>query len=342
MSLKDRLKRFTIQYPALEHTMYRYYRLRNGHAGDLEIERRRQLSIFELEQLSAELPYAPEERVIDNNLYGYGRYLKEFANITTDLKSYLEHGLFLGRIVHEDQYHWHFPRVITMSEHRREILREKLPEKESLAVGPYIHYTRGILSDEAFKSLKEDLGRTLLVYPFHSMKKVKAGFDDQDLIAEIKKVARDFDSVLICLYYLDARDEEKCEAYRREGFRLVTAGHRYDRHFVARQRTHIELADLTMSNGMGTQTGYCVYLKKPHYIFGQSIEQNALSASEKKRFLTSSGGDERELVAFQRSYFSRLFSELRSDISDEQYEATARLWGFDDIKTPQEIRDFIA
>lgn len=305
------------------------------------MERRRKLSIFDVDELSAELPYTPEERVIDNNLYGYAHYLKEFADIKMDLRAYMEHGLFLGRIVHADQYSWHFPKIITMSEERREILKEKLPQKQSLAVGPYIHYTQGILAPDEFQKLKKELGRTLLVYPFHSMKNVKAGFSDQDLIEEIKSVARDYDSVLICLYYLDARDPDKCEAYRKEGFRLVTAGHKFDRHFVARQRTHIELADLTMSNGMGTQTGFCIYLNKPHYIYRQEIDQKAVSASETKRFHASSGGDDRDLVAFQRDYFSRLFGELRNDISPEQYEATAKFWGFGDIKTAEEIREFI-
>lgn len=318
------------------------YRLKNGKAGEAELALRKSLSLFEVERLSADLPYTPEERVIDNNLYGYAHYLKEFAGIHKDLKAYMEHGLFLGRIVHQDQFHWHFPKVITMSEGRREILKEKLPQKESIAVGPYIHYAPSLYPQKELQKLKADLGKTLLVYPFHSMKNVKAGFNDQDLIKEIKRVARDYDSVLISLYYLDALDPNKRAAYESEGFKLVTAGHKFDRHFVARQRTHIELADLTMSNGMGTQTGFGVYLNKPHYIYRQDIQQKAISSSESKRFKQSSGGNERELVAFQRDYFAKLFGELRNDISTEQYEATAQFWGFESIKTAEELRRLLS
>ncbi len=341
MSLKDRLKRSIIKYPLLDQAMYAFYRMRNGRRGEEEIERRKHLSLFNYQELSAEMRYTPEERVIDNNLYGYAHYLKQFTGISSDLKAYMEHGLFLGRIVHEDQLHWHFDKVITMSKGRQDILKEKLPHKKSIAIGPYIHYAPSLLTAEEMASLKKDLGRTLLVYPFHSMKNVKVGFNDQDLIEEIKRVAQAFDTVLISLYYLDARDQAKCDAYLSEGFKLVTAGHRYDRHFVARQRTHIELADLTMSNGMGTQTGFCVYLKKPHYIYRQDIDQHAISKAEHKRFQSSSGGDERDLVVFQRDFFTRLYSELREDISDSQYEATARFWGFDDIKSKDEIRSFL-
>lgn len=302
---------------------------------------RKSLSIFEVERLSAELSYFPEERVIDNNLYGYAHYLKKFAGIDQDLQAYMEHGLFLGQIVHQDQYRWHFPKILTMSEGRRAILKEKIPQKSSLAVGPYIHYATALYAEEEMKRLKAELGKTLLVYPFHSMKNVKAGFNDTELIREIKAVAKNYDSVLISLYYLDALDPVKRSAYEAEGFKLVTAGHKFDRHFVARQRAHIELADLTMSNGMGTQTGFCIYLNKPHYIFRQDIEQKAISPSESKRFQESSGGDEKELVAFQRDYFARLFGELRDDISAEQKEATAQFWGFSSIKSKEELRSYL-
>jgi hypothetical protein len=335
---KDKIKRFTAENALLEQFMFHFYRLRNAKAFQQEVDLRRDLSIFDYQRLSEDLPYAPSERVIDNNLYGYARYLKEFAGITQDLKAYMEHGLFLGRIVHQDQYHWHFPRIITMSEGRRAILKDKIPQKESIAIGPYIHYAPSLYRDAQMKSLKEKLGKVLLVYPFHSMKNVKSSFNDYDLIEEIKRVGKNYDSVLISLYYLDALDKDKQEAYASEGFHLISAGHKFDPNFVARQRAHIELADLTMSNGMGTQTGFCIYLNKPHYIFQQDINQKAISKQENQRFNANSAGSDKELVAYQRSYFSQLFSELRSDISEHQRAETAKFWGFESIKTKEELR----
>lgn len=338
MSLKDRLKRFAASQPLLEQAMYQAYRLKNGSSVAAEIERRKKLSIFDYQQLSAEIPYGPEERVIDNNLYGYASYLKKYAGLEQDLKAYLEHGLFLGGIVHPDQYHWHFPRIITMSEARREILKSKIPQKESIAIGPYLHYASALLEAEEMKTLKKSLGKTLLVYPFHSAKHIKIAYDEDGFIREIKRVAKDFDTVLICLYYLDARDPEKVAAYESEGFKVVTNGHRFDRHFVARQRTHIELADLTMSNTMGTHTGFCVYLKKPHYIYKQEIEQQPINLKELKRMqVAGAAGDAKQAVAEERKFFINLYRELREDISPEQWEATAQFWGFEDVKTKEEL-----
>lgn len=339
LSLKDRIKRSTASHAFLEQMMFRYYQFRNGKKVTDELEYRKSVGLFAIDKLAASLAYGPEERVIDNNLYGYATYLKKYARIEHDLKAYMEHGLFLGGIVHPDQYHWHFPRIITMSKRRQEILKAKIPHKESIAIGPYIHYAPSLLVESEMRRLKSKLGKTLLVYPFHSMKNVKAGFNDLDLIKEIKRVAKDFNSVLISLYYLDALDQNKLGAYKAEGFQIVTAGHLYDRNFIARQRSHIELADLTMSNGMGTQTGFCVYMQKPHYIFQQQIEQKASNLKEQKRFAAGgSAGSVKEKVAQERAFFSHLFGDLRPDISAQQLEATADYWGFEDIKSKSELK----
>jgi len=338
VSKKDAFKRFIASQPALEKAMFHLYRWRNRAGFEKEVASRANSSIFNYEKLSGELPYFPEERVIDNNLYGYARALKNYAGLNKDLKAYMEHGLFLGGIVHKDQHYWHYKKVITLSQARVEILKEKLPEKTPVAVGPYIHYARPLLSDNQQRSLKKQLGRVLLVFPFHSMKGVKASFAESDFVAEIKQVAKDFDTVIISMYYLDALDQERTQPYLNEGFKISTAGHRYDRNFVNRQRTHIELADMTMSNGMGTQTGFCIYLGKPHYIFNQRIAQTAASEKEKKRFEGSAEQSERERVQETRDLFCQLYSEYSDNISEEQYRLTADYWGFDQVKTPAELR----
>lgn len=340
MSLKDSIKRLTASSLPLECMMHNWYSLRNGRKVHREIEKRKSLSLFDWQSLSAEIAYGPDERVIDNNLYGYAQYLKHYAGIQVDLQAYMEHGLFLGNIIHPDQYAWHFPRIITMSSKREKLLQKTFPHKSVLSIGPYIHYATPILSSQAMHALKKELGKVLLVYPFHSMKNVEAQFEEHAFIEEIKRVGKEFDSILISLYYLDARISARAKAYESEGFHLVTAGHRFDRHFVSRQRSHIELADLTMSNGMGTQTGFCIYLKKPHYIFQQSIKQNVGSFSENRRHLFDAKSSGRALVAEQRAFFSDLFSELRADISPFQQEQTATFWGFESVKSPEQIRDF--
>jgi hypothetical protein len=341
MAFKDSIKRLIASKSILEKGMFRLYQWQNGEKVRNEIDRRRKLSIFDIEQLSAEISFGPDERVIDNNLYGYAQHLKKFAGIDRDLYAYMEHGLFLGNVIHLDQYHWHFKGMITMTSNRRELLQKEFPEKTILDIGPYIHYAQALGGESLYYELKKKLGKTLLVFPFHSMKSVKADYDRDQFIQEIKRVGKQYDSVLICLYYLDALDNDTSAAYRAEGFHLTTAGHRFDRHFVARLRLQIELADMTLSNGMGTQTGFCTFLGKPHYIYQQQVGQKANSTREQVRFASSTGLKGRELANAQRHFFSQLFNELRDDISPEQQKATADFWGFDSIKTPSEIKSFV-
>ncbi len=318
--------------------MFQYYRLRNAAAFEKEVNHRAACSLFDYTRLAADLPYAPHERVIDNNLYGYAEALKRYGGVSKDLKAYMEHGLFLGGIVHKDQFNWHYPKMICMSLERVNILQKALPEKQAIAVGPYIHYAENLLNAKAFKALKKRLGKVLLVFPFHSMKGVQAGFEEDKLIQEIGRIAKDYDSVLISLYFLDAQVEGRARAYLEAGFKVVTAGHKFDPNFIQRQRTHIELADMTMSNGMGTQTGYCIYLNKPHYIFNQHIEQKAKSRAEASRHEAIAGQTEKERVQAERAYFSELFGTYQTHISKVQQEAVSRFWGFEEIKTKEEVR----
>lgn len=334
MSLKDQAKRFIASQPPLEKAMYQFYRWSNRHTA-AEIQRRAGLSLFDYQALAAPLPYYPQERVVDNNLYGYAQAIKYYADRHEDLQGYLEHGLYLGGIVHPDQAHWHFERIFTMSEERVALLEKRLPGKKALALGPYIHYAQAHYGAEEAQSLKARLGRCLLVYPFHSMKQLSAQYSDPEFVAEIKRLAPDFDSVIICLYYLDALQSERVDYYRNEGYHIVCAGHKFDPYFVRRQKAHLELADFTLSNGVGTHTGYCTYLEKPHYIFQQKLAQKLLRPGEARR-LAQLGS--RQAAEAQRAEIAALYRKDDGFITEAQRELLGRQWGFEDLKSASELR----
>lgn len=56
---------------------------------------------------------------------------------------------------------------------------------------------------------------------------------------------------------------------------MTTAGHQLDINFLNRLKTIILLSDYTCSNSIGTHTGYCVYLGKPHLVINpvQTLEE---------------------------------------------------------------------
>jgi len=337
--MKDNLKRFIVRHPALERLMFYYYHLKHYKTVANESERRKTISLFNIKALSAELPYGPEERVIDNNLYGYAHHLKKYAGIKTDLKAYLEHGLFWGGLIHKDQYNWHFKRIITLSANRCKSIEAQLPTKKGIAVGPYIHYSDLVYGPEEFLNLKKSLGKTLLVYPSHSVKNLAAKYDLELFIAEVKRVSKGFETVLISLYFIDAQNPEMVEAFAKHGFKIVTSGHKFDQNFVARQKTIIQLADMTMGNEVGTHVGYCVFLNKPHYIFKQPVQHVASSKQEQIRFDTVATKSNIQLAIEEKEVFFKAFGRFNTEaISEEQYALCAHYWGFRDVKTAAELK----
>lgn len=336
--MKDQLKRFVVRHPLLEKCMFHFYRIKGKQAAKKESERRKSMSIFDFQALSEAIPYSPEERVIDNNLYGYAHHIKKFAGITNDLNGYVEHGLFWGGMVHQDERNWHFERIITMSSRRKRDIEKKLPQKTGIPLGPYIHYAESIFADEQHKALKKELGRVLLVFPSHSVKNVDAKYDLQQFVKAIEERKKDYDTVLISLYFIDAQNADLVKTYTGQGYRIVTSGYKFDNNFVARQRALIQLADMTMSNEVGTHIGYCLYLNKPHYVYRQQIKLVAISEFEQKRIETVSEPENYRMEREQKEEFKEIFGSFAEEISAEQRLKCADFWGFDDIKTAEELR----
>ena len=339
MALKDRFKRVIISNRLLARGMDQLLKMRYTSAFEVEVERRNGLSLFDFEALSADMPYGPREGVIDNNLYGHVQALRTYSGATGRLDAYLEHGYFWGGIVHHDAHAWWVPRVLTLSSHRVSILRQKLPKKEAVALGPYIHYAQPVLSSMEMKALKASLGRVLLVFPSHAVKGTKAEFNLKEFIERVKILGLGYQSILISLYYLERDFPERVAAYREAGFKVVTSGHRFDPNFIRRQRALIELADLTASNDMGTHVGYCLYLNKPHVMIHQEVKLQEVAAGALTRLQNQGAGDTFSMAKAEMEEGAQLFTdswEAMDQAKARQWVATR--WGFDDVKSPDEIK----
>ena len=155
-----------------------------------------------------------------------------------------------------------------------------------------------------------------------------------DLCEEIRRIGQDFDTVLISLYYADIG---KAKLYEQYGFKVVTSGHENDANFVPRQRTLIELADYTMSNSVGTQIGYCVYLNKPHYVYKQKVYQvKGFSSKMEEEQRTES------VLQAEIQEIESVFSNDTDHITQEQRELVDKFWGVKYIKTPEELKGLLS
>ena len=70
-------------------------------------------------------------------------------------------------------------------------------------------------------------------------------------------MAKDYDTVLISMIGYDIQQGFD-KKYRNKGYRIVSSGTRNDPYFLNRQRDLMELADMTISNNIGTHIGYSI------------------------------------------------------------------------------------
>lgn len=302
---------------------------------------RKKSDLTDVLTLSGHMPFCWTHPIIDNNYYGINRVLCLYAGVNKmSDRLFIEHGLVFGSLTY-DLYKTSFAKhLITFGCYRKEII-SKTRTYPIETIGPYIHYANLIFSAEKIKFLKTKFGKTLLVFPSHSIKAVNVNYDMHEFINEIKKIGQQFDKVMVCLYWKDIQNG-LWEVYSKEKFDVVTAGHVYDPFFLDRLKTIISLADSTMSNNIGTHIGYSVFLEKPHYIYEQDITPQISSDLRSfNRELNMRSIEDRETLMDARLLLKRTFGVFTNTITDEQREIVRYFWGTDKIKSKKELRNMI-
>lgn len=294
-----------------------------------QIEKRKELNIFDYQELSKRLAFYPYHPIPENNLYGTVLVLSRFNKISYFTR--IEHGLYFGSMVPDRNMFNTTKQIITYSTYRKNHInnRTNIPVA---CVGPYIKYAKILMLDIDFYKLKQELGKVLLVFPAHSIETVTASYDESEFISFIEGKKNEFDSILICLYWKDI-ELGRFKEYEKLGYKIVTAGHSYDYYFLDRLKTIISLADMTISNKIGTHIGYCTALHKPHYVFKSNVEYSAAGEnkeeSEKELFLRKDNDlltclDDMEIVY-------KAFNSFSYQITEEQKECISYYWGDEDI-----------
>lgn len=311
-----------------------------------ESKNRENLKFTEIEKLSENIEFKSKELWIGElQFYRYrmDKILKEYAKFPFNKKI---HALFEHGIVYTDycqgvvRAHEYVPSIVA-SRYRVNVLKKQKYYNGAYAIGPYIHYAKSLLSKEELQSEKERLGKTLLVFPSHSIEGLVSKFKIDSFLDEIDKISKNYDSVRICMYYKDVTLNRNIP-YQKRGYEVVTAGHFYDYNFLPRLRSIIETSDMTMSNEIGSHLGYCIYLNKPHFLsnssnvehIGEKNGENVEAMVENaKKFQKTLKNNENKPKIIQE------FSTYDEKINKSQYKLISYLWGFDEVKTPKELHD---
>lgn len=291
-------------------------------------------NVFDYQKVVSDKRQICREEYRGNAFYGIADALKSYSGFTGKIFACIEHGVYFGDYVNEKECVISgFPAILTFGEKRIEHLRNR-SSKMLFAIGPYIYYAKDILDQEKIRQIKTRLGKTLLVFPTHSVDRVTVDMNSSSLIKRIKQFKEEhgFDTVLVCLYYRDVELGRAIE-YEHAGFLVVSAGRREDRAFLNRLHTFFSISDYTLSNNVGTHIGYSVILGKPHTILEEAVEYNTASKAEVRHVTTlynSAAVAEKKIV-------SEAFSKFEENITDRQKQVCNLFWGNDKVLSPSDL-----
>jgi hypothetical protein len=263
--------------------------------------------------------------------YGCFKAVEKFTKKRFSLiRDYVEHGVIfiediesVKRAGYVDRKF--IKRIYTFGEWRKAMI-EKFLESQNIrnlkvfAIGPYISGVDFFKSIEELVRIKKEFGKTLVVFPSHSIEALQSNYDLDEFVTEIQRVKkeRNFNTVLICLYWADiiiGRDV----FYLEKGFKVVTNGHRSDPYFLNRQKDLLYLADHTMSNNIGSYIGYSIFMKKPHYLYKQNPQYMWKDSNQELK---------QPMSHYEAlDILQKVFGSFSSEITEEQLQVVEKYWG---------------
>lgn len=300
-----------------------------------EISKRSKLSLTDIIPLSQKINmFAPftSEMHHPNDWYGHAGNLKTYLGLPKNyqFKFIMEHGLYLNEQVDNIDIETNLPSVITYSDYRKEILKKY--RKHIFSIGPFIHYAKSFLTDKQISGEKKRLGKSLLLFPAHSSSMISIEYGIINLCKQVKKIGKDFDSIRICLYWKDVL-LGKNKIYQDFGFECVTAGHMLDPNFLPRLKSLILISDLTLSNIISSQVGFCIYLSKPHIVIEDNLDlkTSPIWKTRINEVFNSMGYKEIAKEFYKQNY----------KITLKQKDLVRKYWGMDNVKTKKQLKKIV-
>lgn len=301
----------------------------------LFLKKNKNCNFFEYEKLIKNKKHYCKDLYKGNFYYGISDELKKYSNNNYPVMACIEHGIYFGDFINNKEViNSGFSSIITFGDSRKNTILKYNPSQNVICIGPYIHYASPYLNKKEIEKIHNKNGKTLLVFPSHSIEDVTADYNENKLISEIQSFKKkyNFKTVIICLYYKDIENGLD-KIYIKAGFTIVTAGRREDPSFLSRLKAIIQLSDYVMSNSVGTHIGYTIYLNKPHIIVQQNIKYKLSDISASKH-IKNIYDDE---AIKQKKEIYQAFSKYNKTITKEQISICDKYWGYKYIRTKEEM-----
>lgn len=266
------------------------------------------------------------------NFYGIEKVLRSYTHWDKRVAACIEHGVYFGPFVNENETtESGYPAIITFGPSRERHIHS-FCDTPVIEIGPYIRYAPTHKSEKRFEQLKSELGRVLTVFPVHSIESTHAEYNQELFLDSVSSLADEYkiDTVLFCVYFHDLNMGNFPEI-KKDGYRIVCAGHRYDQLFLERLRLIIEISDVTSSNGVGTHMGYSEALGVPHCF----VDTHAAQQDESIVLEMFEGNDGAEVKEAEMKKVEAAFTLPRQKEAIE--EVCNEYWGMHKERTAEEL-----
>ncbi len=300
-----------------------------------EIKKRSTLPFTDIKKLSKNInifsPHTSEYHH-PNDYYGHASTLKKYLGYQQNypFKFTIEHGLIFEKRIFNFERDSPFKTTIVSNEFRRELWKKA--GYNSYSIGPYIFYAHSLLSPKQKLAEKRRLGKNLLIFPTHSTPDLTIKYDINEYCKNILKIGKSFTSIRICLYWKDVQNKVD-KIYKSFGFECVTAGHVLDSNFLPRLKSIIECSSYTISNDLGTQSAYCLLLKKPHTIIHQKLFFKGRRSEVLSSRIAKENINHKKLLS--------ILSNYQGSYKRNQIIYLNRFFGLDQIKTKRELSKIV-
>jgi hypothetical protein len=288
----------------------------------------KKIDYFDFKKLSINFPIfniTNDPGLIGNKVYGNLYVIKKYLKNDFNKNCLIEHGIYFGQYIIKNEIERKDLKIIyTYGKYRLDVLKKILVSDniEIKLLGPYIKYAKNFKSSNDLNKIKQKFRKILLVFPVHSVPDEKKIYNINSFIDEIKEVSKNYDTVLVSMFWLDIVKENHL-LYEKAGFQIVCAGTRSDPYFLSRLKDLIHLSDMTISNYIGTHIGYCISLSKPHYLFKQDVQFLEKSLKVTDNF----DSNYYKILENELKVFQSVFSSPLPLITKEQTELVEYYWG---------------
>ncbi len=261
-----------------------------------------------------------------NCYYGSDFILKKYTGMPSKqpLKIVLPHGIELsGSYLSQAEKNALLPVIHYYSPHRKFVAENKMRFVAMAGAAPFV-YLQALLEGHPKPQRKGTI-----FFPLHSTHHVTSKMDFIAIANHLLQWDDEYKPITICIYWRDYNLGHHKE-FQKKGFRIVSAGHMYDPHFLFRIHHLCSMHKYAASNEVGSHLFYsvktgCSYFHLNH-LEGAKIPLNKKAQKD----ISHSKAERTKLAS--------VFSDPRKQMTQKQLNLVDSYLGVKNVKPPDKLR----